>query len=113
MSSLQQWFQSLEQDAEAKLKALGAEAEVIAEKIGTVVVDDFEAGLAKMGSYALDAVVQEAPKLISGQEKASNAVTNVAQKLEADGIGIVMGDVQMAVQGAYRALQVAASKPAS
>jgi|HubBroStandDraft_3_1064219.scaffolds.fasta_scaffold304989_1 hypothetical protein len=110
--SLSQWFSDLENEAKAKLAELGEKAEEIAEYVGPVVVDDIESALEELGTLALDAVVAEAPKLISGQEKFSNAVTDVVQNVEAQGKPVLVQDAQMAVQGAYHAFQIAVSTPA-
>ena len=109
--SLATLFADLEHDAKEKLDALGAEAERIAAKIGPVVVSDVEQALEALGKLALDAVIAEAPKLISGNEKFGNAVTNVVQTVEGEGKAIVIQDAQMAVQNAYYAVKLAIATP--
>jgi hypothetical protein len=109
--SLSQWFSELESEAKAKLVALGQEAEAIVEQVGPVVVADVEEALDELGTLALDAVMAEAPKVISGQEKFGNAVANVVQSVEAQGKPVLVQDAQMAVQGAYHAFQLAVSTP--
>ena len=107
--SLATWIANLEIEAKAKLDALGAEAQHIVEKFGPVVVADIESALEEVGKLALDAVIAEAPKLISGREKFGSAVTNVVQSLEGQGKAIVVQDAQMAVQNAYYAFKLAIS----
>jgi hypothetical protein len=109
--SLSQWFSELENEAKVKLAALGREAETIVERVGPVIVEDVEEALDDLGSLALDAVIAEAPKVISGEEKFGNAVANVVQHVEAKGKPVLVQDAQMAVQGAYHAFQLAVSTP--
>ena len=103
------WIANLEIEAKEKLDALGAEAQHIVEKIGPVVVADIGSALEELGKLALDAVIAEAPKLISGREKFGSAVTNVVQSLEGQGRTILVQDAQMAVQNAYYAFKLAVS----
>jgi len=107
--SLETWFADLESEAKERLAALGAEARHIVEKIGPVVVEDIEQALEELGKLALDAVIAEAPKLISGREKFGNAVANVVQSVEGEGRAILVQDAQMAVQNAYYAFKLAIS----
>ena len=109
--SLATWFADLEVEAKEKLVALGAETEHVIEKIGPVVVADIESALEVLGKLALDAVIAEAPKLISGREKFGNAVANVVQTVEGQGKAILVQDAQMAVQNAYYAFKLAISTP--
>jgi uncharacterized protein (DUF1330 family) len=109
--SLAYWIAQLEIEAKQKLDALGAEAEQVIEKIGPVVVADIEQTLEALGKLALNAVIIEAPKLISGNEKFGNAVTNIVQTVEGQGKAILVQDAQMAVQSAYYAFKLAVSTP--
>ena len=109
--SLATWIANLEIEAKTKLDALGAEAQHIVEKIGPVVVADIESALEALGKLALDAVIAEAPKLISGGEKFGSAVTNVVQAVEGQGKTVLVQDAQMAVQNAYYAFKLAISTP--
>jgi len=109
--SLSQLFLEIEHAAKARLAELGAEAERIGARIGPVVVADVEKVLEDLGLLALDAVIAEAPKFISGREKFGNAVANVVQNVEANGKSVLIQDAQLAVQGAYRSLQIAISTP--
>jgi hypothetical protein len=108
--SLITWFAELESEAKEKLAALGADAERIVAKIGPVVAADIESALEEIGKLALDAVIAEAPKLISGREKFGNAVGNIVQTVEGQGKAILVQDAQMAVQNAYYALRLAISR---
>lgn len=111
--SLSTWFANLEVEAKTEIDKLGAEAEVIAEKVGKVIIPEVEAFLKELGSLAIQAVIAEAPKLISGSEKFGSAVTSIVQTVESQGKAIAIQDAQMAVQGAFRAVQVAVSVPTS
>lgn len=106
-----EWFANLEAQAKTELAVIGAEAEKVAVAVGTVVVQDVEQALEQLGALAVSAVIAEAPKLISGQEKFGNAVASVVQQTEAAGRAVLINDAQMAVQGAFRAVQVAVSRP--
>ena len=108
--SLATWFADLEGEAREKLAALGTEAAHVIEKIGPVVAQDIERALAALGKLALDAVIAEAPKLISGREKFGNAVANVVQGIEGQGKAVLVQDAQMAVQNAYYAFKLAISR---
>src|SRR5215469_12871339 len=107
--SLSIWFTNLEVEARQMLDALGSDAEHVIEKIGPVVVTDIEQALEALGKLALNAVIAEVPKLISGNEKFGNAVTNIVQNLEGQGKAILVQDAQMAVQNAYYAFKLAIS----
>lgn len=116
LTGLAAWFHDLCLEAKSKLNEIGAEVKTLAEKIEPVVVADFEEALRDLGKIALDAVIAEAPKVISGQEKFGNAVATVVQKTEAAGKPVLMADAQMAVQGSFHALQIelgSAPQPAS
>ncbi len=106
---LETWFADLESEAKERLAALGAGALYIVEKIGPVVVEDIEQALEALGKLALDAVIAEAPKLISGREKFGNAVATIVQSVEGEGKAILVQDAQMAVQNAYYAFKFAIS----
>lgn len=57
-----------------------------------------------LGTAALQAVVAQAPLLISGQEKLRGALSSVGQTLAADGKAAALADTQIAVQAAYNQL---------
>lgn len=109
--TLATWIANLEVEAKAKLDELGADAQTIIEKIGPVIVKDIESALEVLGKLALNAVIAEAPKLISGEEKFGNAVANVVQSVEGQGETVLIQDAQMAVQNAYYAFKLAISTP--
>lgn len=113
MSALSTWFDNLVTQAKAELTKLATEAETEAKKIydavEPVVVSDLEAFLSAIGSIAVGAVLKQAPLFLSGAEKFGAAVADVIQQVEAQGKPIAVADAQMAVQGAYHAVQVAVS----
>jgi len=91
-------------DVEAAIAAeatkLKAEVEAALPFIKTLVV----ATAQELGSAALQAVVAQAPLLISGQEKLSGAISSVGKTLAADGKAAALTDTQIAVQAAYNQL---------
>ena len=109
--SLATFVANLEVEAKAKLAELGDAAQQVVEKIGPVVIKDVEAALEQLGKLALNAVIAEAPKLISGNEKFGSAVVNVVQSVEGQGKTVLVQDAQMAVQNAYYAFKLAISTP--
>lgn len=111
------WFRGLETQAAAAFKKLETEAvdeaEKVAKAIGPVIVADLEDFLSAIGTIAIGAVLKQAPLVLSGAEKFGAAVTHVVQQVEEQGKTIAIQDAQMAVQGAYHAVQVAvSSRPA-
>ena len=60
-----------------------------------------EIAFEELASIAGSAILTEATKLISGQEKFGNAVTNVVQTVEASGKTVAINTAQAAVQIAY------------
>lgn len=71
----------------------------------TAVINDLKALWSFAAPIALNAVVTEAGKAISGTEKFGNAVQNVVQTVEAAGKPIVVADGQALVQNAYNYIQ--------
>lgn len=71
-----------------------------------------EAALEDLAGVALNAVVAQAPLLITGQEKFGGAVTAVVQAVEAGGKTVAVQTAQMAVQQAYLAAQQVAKTAA-
>ena len=63
----------------------------------------------ELGSLALNAVLTEAPAVISGQEKLGNAINNVKSQLLAQGKTAGLGLIETAVQAAHD--YMAANKP--
>lgn len=97
------FFASLSSAISAGIKALGAELAKFAATIKPVVV----AEASVLGQAALEAVLAEAPKLISGQEKLTSAVTNVQATLTAAGKTASLTVIQAAVQDAHDQLSQA------
>lgn len=97
---------SVEATIKADLAAVENGLEKVAETVAPVVVDAAEAFLREIFTIAAQAVLAEAPKVISGTEKFGNAVTNVIQTVEAQGKTILLQDAQMAVQGGYHIVQL-------
>lgn len=58
----------------------------------------------ELGTAALQAVLAQAPLVISGSEKLSAAVSSVGQTLAADGKAAALSDTEIAVQAAYNQL---------
>lgn len=85
-----------------KNAAKAAEAEIlkIAHQIKPLVVASAE----ELATVALNAVVNEAPKVISGQEKLNQAVTTVITGLAAQGKTIAISTAEAAVQSAYNTI---------
>lgn len=96
-------------EAEAKIAVANfvGGAEAVAEQVGTVLLTDIEDFVRELGSIALNAVMTELPKAISGQEKFGAAVATVVQTVEAAGKPILVQDAQNAVQTAFHAVQAA------
>lgn len=88
----------------AKLSSLWATAE-------PEVISTFRQFFSAFEGAALAAVVAEAPKVISGSDKFSNAVTTVTGQVAAAGWTASAGAVQTLVQDAYISWQ--ATQPAS
>jgi hypothetical protein len=103
-------------DMEARLvadaKAVEEKIVEVATELGTAVVQDLEAFVSQFSGIAINAVIAEAPKLISGQEKFGAAVTSVFQQAEAAGLNVAVQDAQMLVQSAFRQVQAVASTAA-
>jgi len=59
------------------------------------------AGLNEIKDAALAAVLAEAPKVVSGQEKFNSAVQNVIDTLKSKGKSVAIGIAQAEVQYAY------------
>src|SRR5689334_6382129 len=112
MSQLSDFVTSLEAEAKAEL----AKIEAVAEKFVKTVEDDaktffgrVKADLSQLAGPALLFVLAEAPKVLTGAEKFSNAVDNLVQWVEGQGLGVLMQDARMAIQAAYKAAQDAAA----
>ncbi|HEY2068243.1 MAG TPA: hypothetical protein VGG48_01715 [Rhizomicrobium sp.] len=91
-----------------------AEAEKVYDELKTVAVNLEQDAVADIkqvfqvgAPIALQAVITEAGKTITGEEKFGNAVTNVTQQLEVKLGPVAEQDVQALVQTAYRGAQAA------
>lgn len=69
-----------------------------------LIVPSLKVGLTEVVSIATAAVVAEAPKLISGQEKFDSAVKNVVNTVKSQGKVIATATAKVAVQAAYEAV---------
>jgi hypothetical protein len=99
----------VEADAKAAIAAVEGGVEKIAEAIGPVIITDAEAMLKQLFDLSVQAVLDEAQKVISGTEKFGNAVTSVTQTIEAQGKAVVIQDVQAAVQTSYNIVKLSVS----
>lgn len=73
----------------------------VALKFATFIKPVLVAGLNEVKDAALAAVLSEAPKVISGQEKFNSAVQNVIDTLKSQGKSVAIGIAQQEVQYAY------------
>jgi hypothetical protein len=64
-----------------------------------------EVALEDLATIAGNAVLTEAPKVLSGQEKFANAVANVVAAVEAEGKTVAVNTAKAAVQLAYLEVQ--------
>jgi hypothetical protein len=101
MSQLLDFVAAVEAQAKAELVKI----ETVAMHFLQDVVGGVEAELKTYAPMAINLVLAEAPKLISGEEKFGNAVTHLIQAVEGDGAGIVPQTAQMMIQAAYKAAQ--------
>ena len=58
----------------------------------------------ELAQIALNAVVSEVPKVVSGQEKFNSAVNNVANTLKTSGKTAAISLIEVAVEAAYQGL---------
>lgn len=105
--SLASVFQELEAEAKAAVTSFEGGVVSVAEKLGPIILTDIENFLRDIGSIALQAVMAELPKTISGDEKFGNAVAAVVQTVEAKSKPILVQQAQQAVQNAFTAVQSA------
>lgn len=98
------FFSDLEAELAAGVKALGAEIVKVATYFKPVIV----ASAQELGQIALQAVLTEAPKVLAGSEKLSNATSSVLTTLGAAGKTVAISDAQAAIQAAYNAIASAA-----
>lgn len=88
-------------DFEAAVKAdivkIEASLASIAKAIKPVVIASAE----EVGQAAIQAVLAEAPKVISGQEKAGNAISSVVATIKLNGKSVLASTAETAVQTAF------------
>ena len=94
------FWSDVEAAISAEAKVLEADVAKAMPFIKTVAV----ASAQQLGSAALQAVVAQAPLLISGQEKMSGALASVGSTLAAKGVAVGTADAQIAIQAAYNQL---------
>lgn len=68
------------------------------------------AGIEELATLALNSVAAEAPKVLSGQEKLSNAVSTVVTSLGKDGKSVSIAVAEAAVQSAYNTISALVNK---
>lgn len=84
----------------AQLQALGAKLKPLV-----------EATAEELATVALNAVMAEVPKVLSGQEKLNSATANIVNGLAAQGKTIGAAAAQAAAQTSYNFLSAALNKP--
>jgi hypothetical protein len=99
---------AFEANIEAWIVKEAARIKPLADKFLGTVADDAEAAFASLAAIAGEAVLAQAPALISGQEKFGAAVTNVVQTVEAQGKTVAIQTAQLATQQAFEAIATAA-----
>lgn len=89
-------------EAEIASEARRLEAQIIA--VLPFVKQVVAADAKSLGAAALQAVIAQAPLLISGQEKMAGALSAVGTSLAASGKAVGLADAQIAIQAAYNQL---------
>lgn len=97
------WFSKAVATIEADLSSFWT-------KIEPNLVNDLEAFFAAFAQIALGAVMQQAPLVISGSEKFSQAVISVVQQAEAQGWKVAVPAAQQLVQQVYNAAALSAGQ---
>jgi hypothetical protein len=103
--SIESFFAEIGGYVVTEVTKVAAEAAQLGEQLVSTGVADVETVFSEGAPLAVQAVLAEAPKVISGQEKFSNAVVNVYQQLQAKLGPVVEADVQALVQMAYQGIQ--------
>lgn len=98
-------FAQLWADITAEAEKVKTELVALGKELATEAVADIEAVFKAGAPLVLPAILAEAPKLISGEEKFGNAVTNVAQQLQVQLGPVLIQDVQALVQTGFRSAQ--------
>lgn len=88
----------------AWIKAEWAKIEPVAEKFEQAMINDVEVGLEAVAEIAGAAVLKQAPLLISGKEKLSDAADDIVQTVEAGGKTIAQQTAVTAAQQAFDAI---------
>lgn len=96
---------------EAFLKAEAAKVGPAINAIAKFFKPMVEAGLEEIATAALNAVMAQAPAVISGQQKFSNAVSDVVTTLGQTGKTVATSIAQVAVQQAYNTLSAQINPP--
>jgi len=91
------FFTDLEASIAAEAKVLEADIVKVAQYFKPLVL----ATSTELGTLALNAVLAQAPAVISGQEKLSAAVTSVSSTLTSAGKTAGLGLIETAVQAAH------------
>jgi hypothetical protein len=103
--SIESFFAEIGGYIASEVTKFAAEAAQLGEQIVSTGVADIGTVFKEGAPLAVQAILAEAPKLISGDEKFSNAVINVYEQLQAKLGSVVEADVQALVQMAYQGLQ--------
>lgn len=98
-------------DFEASVKAEFVKLEATFAGIAAQIKPVVEIAAEELGTIALNAVAAEAPKLISGQDKLSNAVNTVVASVQTQGKAVLASTATTAVQTAYTILSQALNPP--
>lgn len=104
LANLENPFIALWDDIKAEAVKVADELEGLAVEIGKEAVASIEDVFREGAPLAVAAVVAQIPKVLSGSEKFGEAVTSVAQDLQAKLGPVAMGDVQTLVQSTFTGL---------
>lgn len=85
------------------------QAQAVVQSIWQYIKPMVQAGAQEVAAAALQAVLTEAPKVIAGTEKLSNATSSVVNALAQQGKSVAINIAESAVQAAYNKL--ATNKP--
>lgn len=98
------FWTSLESELTAAIKSLGPQITAAANYFKPMV----QASAQELAQVALQAVLAQAPAVISGQQKLSNATSQVLTTLGTAGKTVAVADATAAIQAAYNAVSAAA-----
>jgi hypothetical protein len=99
------FFANLESELESAFNTVVTDVEQLAVAIGTEVENDVKALWAALAPVALQAIQDNATKVMTGEEKFGTAVTTVVQTAEAQGQSILIQDAQALVQNTFNWLR--------